>query len=51
MKMEVVRLDAGDDALVMRGAEDVFDEPVRPDRLAVYLREPGHFMVVRSPTA
>ncbi|WP_246676699.1 GNAT family N-acetyltransferase, partial [Mesorhizobium sp. B1-1-5] len=46
MKMEIVRLDAGNDALVMRVAEDVFDEPVRPDRLAVYLREPGHFMVV-----
>ncbi|WP_404925646.1 GNAT family N-acetyltransferase [Mesorhizobium sp. ORM16] len=46
MKMEIVRLDAGNDALVMRVALDVFDEPVRPDRLAVYLREPGHFMVV-----
>ncbi|MBZ9921897.1 GNAT family N-acetyltransferase [Mesorhizobium sp. BR1-1-12] len=30
----------------MRVADDVFDEPVRPDRLAAYLREPGHFMVV-----
>ncbi|WP_224672087.1 GNAT family N-acetyltransferase [Mesorhizobium sp. BR1-1-7] len=44
--MEIVRLEAGDDALVMRVADDVFDEPVRPDRLAAYLREPGHFMVV-----
>ena len=44
--MQIVRLNPGDDALVMRVAEDVFDEPVRPDRLAAYLREPGHFMIV-----
>ncbi|WP_245277842.1 hypothetical protein [Mesorhizobium sp. L48C026A00] len=46
MKMEIGRLFSGDDALVMRVAEDVFDEPVRLDRLAAYLREPGHFMIV-----
>jgi ribosomal protein S18 acetylase RimI-like enzyme len=46
MRMEIVRLYPGDDALVMRVAEDVFDEPVRPDRLAAYLRESGHFMIV-----
>jgi ribosomal protein S18 acetylase RimI-like enzyme len=46
MKMEIVRLEAGDDALVMRVAEDVFDEPVRADRLAAYLSQPGHFMIV-----
>ncbi|RUW59748.1 GNAT family N-acetyltransferase [Mesorhizobium sp. M7A.F.Ca.US.008.03.1.1] len=46
MKMEIVRLYPGDDALVMRVADDVFDEPVRPDRLAAYLRESGHFMIV-----
>ncbi|RWO30821.1 MAG: GNAT family N-acetyltransferase [Mesorhizobium sp.] len=46
MKMEIRRLFSGDDALVMRVAEDVFDEPVRLDRLAAYLREPGHFMIV-----
>ena len=46
MKMEIIRLEAGDDALVMKVAEDVFDEPVRPDRLAAYLAEPGHFMIV-----
>ncbi|MBZ9773118.1 GNAT family N-acetyltransferase [Mesorhizobium sp. CO1-1-8] len=46
MKMEIVRLHPGDDALVMRVADDVFDEPVRPDRLASYLRESGHFMIV-----
>lgn len=46
MELEIVRLNQGDDALVMRVAEDGFDEPVRPDRLAAYLREPGHFMIV-----
>ena len=46
MKMEIRRLFPGDDALVMQVADDVFDEPVRPDRLAAYLREPGHFMIV-----
>jgi ribosomal protein S18 acetylase RimI-like enzyme len=46
MKMEIRRLFPGDDALVMQVAENVFDEPVRPDRLAAYLREPGHFMIV-----
>ncbi|MFC3326438.1 GNAT family N-acetyltransferase [Mesorhizobium cantuariense] len=46
MRMEIRRLEAGDDALVMRVAEDVFDEPVRPDRLAAYLSQPGHFMIV-----
>ena len=29
-----------------RIAEDVFDEPVRPDRLAAYLADPGHIMLV-----
>ncbi|TIN69052.1 MAG: GNAT family N-acetyltransferase, partial [Mesorhizobium sp.] len=46
MDVQIVRLNPGDEALVMRVAEDVFDEAVRPDRLAAYLREPGHFMVV-----
>ena len=46
MTVSIRRLEAGDDALVMRVAEDVFDEPVRPDRLAAYLSQPGHFMVV-----
>ena len=46
MTIEIRRLNPGDDALVMRVAEDVFDEPVRPDRLAAYLASPGHFMIV-----
>ena len=46
MNVEIRRLYAGDDALVKRIAEDVFDEPVRPDRLSSYLASPGHFMIV-----
>ena len=46
MTVEIRRLFPGDDALVMRVAEDVFDEPVRADRLAAYLATPSHFMIV-----
>ena len=46
MNVEIRRLYAGDDALVKQIAEDVVDEPVRPDRLAAYLAAPGHFMIV-----
>ncbi|WFP77152.1 hypothetical protein [Mesorhizobium sp. WSM4906] len=41
MNVEIRRLHPGNDALVMRMANDVFDEPVRPDRLAAYLASPG----------
>ena len=46
MNVEIRRLYPGDDALVKRIAEDVFDEPVQADRLAAYLAMPGHFMIV-----
>ncbi|ESW80361.1 MULTISPECIES: GNAT family N-acetyltransferase [unclassified Mesorhizobium] len=46
MNVEIRRLCPGDDALVKRIAEDVFDEPVRADRLAAYLASPGHLMIV-----
>ncbi|MER8976414.1 MULTISPECIES: GNAT family N-acetyltransferase [unclassified Mesorhizobium] len=46
MALEIRRLFPGDDALVMRVADEVFDEPVRPDRLSAYIAEPCHFMVV-----
>jgi len=46
MNVEIRRLHPGNDALVMQVAEEVFDEPVRPDRLAAYLASPGHFMIV-----
>lgn len=47
MSVEIRRLYPGDDALVKRIAEDVFDEPVRADRLAAYLASSsGHLMIV-----
>ena len=46
MTPEIRRLEAGDDALVMQVADNVFDQPVRSDRLAAYLSQSGHFMVV-----
>ncbi|MER8625956.1 GNAT family N-acetyltransferase [Mesorhizobium sp. M1143] len=46
MSVEIRRLYPGDDALVKRIAEDVFDEPVRADRLSAYLASSGHMMIV-----
>jgi ribosomal protein S18 acetylase RimI-like enzyme len=44
--LEIIRLSPDNAGLLDRVAEDVFDEPVRPDRLAAYLAEPGHIMLV-----
>ena len=43
---EIRRLSAGDAALFAQVADDVFDAPVDPARLAAYLSEPGHHMLV-----
>ncbi|WP_292444159.1 hypothetical protein [Mesorhizobium sp.] len=45
MTIEIRRLFPCDAALVMQAAGDVFDQPVRADRLAAYLASPGHFMI------
>jgi len=39
MEVEIRRVGAGDMDLFARVAPEVFDEPVRPDRLAAYLAE------------
>ena len=46
ISFEILRLSPGDAAVLDRIAEDVFDESVRPDRLAAYLADPGHVMLV-----
>src|SRR6478672_1511163 len=46
MELEIRQVKAGDVALFDRVADAVFDEPVDPDRLAAYLAEPGHHMLV-----
>jgi ribosomal protein S18 acetylase RimI-like enzyme len=43
---EILRLSPDDAAVLDRVAGDVFDEPVRPDRLAAYLADPSHIMLV-----
>jgi len=46
MTVEIRRLRHGDEALLDRAAADVFDAPIDPARLAAYLAEPGHLMIV-----
>ena len=46
MDAEIRRLRRGDNAVLGRVAEGVFDEPVDGARLAAYLVEPGHHMFV-----
>lgn len=46
MTIELKRMQAGDEAAFGRVAPEVFDEPVHPERLAAYLREPGHLMLL-----
>ena len=44
--VEIRRLGPKDGAILDRIAPDMFDEPVRPDRLAACLAEPGHHLWV-----
>lgn len=46
MLVEIRQVGQGDAALFERVAEEVFDEPVDIGRLAAYLAEPGHHMIV-----
>jgi ribosomal protein S18 acetylase RimI-like enzyme len=46
MQIAITRLTADDAALLDRVADDVFDEPIDPRRLAAYLAEPNHLMIV-----
>jgi ribosomal protein S18 acetylase RimI-like enzyme len=45
-EIDIRRVRAGDAALFDRVAPDVFDAPIDPKRLAAYLREPNHHMLV-----
>ncbi len=44
--IEIRVVGAGDTMLFARIADDVFDAPVRPDRLATYLAAPDHHLIV-----
>jgi aminoglycoside 6'-N-acetyltransferase I len=46
MELEIRRVKPGDEPVFDRVAEAVFDEPIDPGRLAAYLAEPGHHMLV-----
>ncbi|MBX3579178.1 MAG: GNAT family N-acetyltransferase [Rhizobiaceae bacterium] len=46
MQIDYRLLRQGDDAVLGRVAAGVFDEPVRPDRVAAYLAEPNHHLLV-----
>ncbi len=46
MRIEIRRVSAADKPLFERIADEVFDEPVDPARLAAYLAAPGHLMLV-----
>jgi ribosomal protein S18 acetylase RimI-like enzyme len=46
MDIRIRRLTFDDAAILHRVAVDVFDEPVNAKRLAAYLAEPGHLMIV-----
>jgi ribosomal protein S18 acetylase RimI-like enzyme len=46
MTVEIVRARPGDEGLFDRIAPEVFDQPVRADRLAACLAEPGHILLL-----
>lgn len=46
MPVETLRVTAANAAVLDRVADDVFDDDIDPRRLAAYLAEPGHLMIV-----
>jgi len=46
MDLDIVRVGPAETGLLERVAEDVFDDAIDPRRLAAYVAEPGHLMVV-----
>lgn len=46
MNVDILRVGPGSAAVLERVAEDVFDDDIDPARVAAYLAEPGHLMVL-----
>lgn len=46
MKTHIVRAGPAEADLLARVAVDVFDAPIEPQKLATYLAQPGHLMVL-----
>ena len=44
--IKIKRLTSADAAILDRVADDVFDEPIDPARVAAYLADPRHYMFV-----
>ncbi len=46
MSVEIIRLNRGNAAVLDRVAGEVFDEPIKPERVAAYVADPNHMMLV-----
>jgi aminoglycoside 6'-N-acetyltransferase I len=46
MNVDILRIGPGDAAVLERVSRDVFDEDIDPARVAAYLAEPSHLMVL-----
>jgi aminoglycoside 6'-N-acetyltransferase I len=46
MRFTLRRMQPSDETIFETVAPDVFDEPIHPERMRAYLREPGHIMVL-----
>jgi ribosomal protein S18 acetylase RimI-like enzyme len=46
MNVDILRIGPGDAAVLERVSGDVFDEDIDPARVAAYLAEPSHLMVL-----
>jgi len=46
MNTDIVRVGPADAALLSKVAVDIFDQEIDPARLAAYLAQPGHLMVL-----
>jgi ribosomal protein S18 acetylase RimI-like enzyme len=44
--VQLKRMAPGEETVFERIAPDVFDEPIHPERMAAYLRAPGHLMIL-----
>ena len=46
MRIEIRQVGPGDEDIFQRVADGIFDQPIDPGRLAAYLADPSHIMVV-----
>ncbi|WP_428266073.1 GNAT family N-acetyltransferase [Haliangium sp.] len=46
MPVDIITLRSDNVSVLDHVADDVFDEPIKPERVAAYVTEPGHIMLV-----